>query len=124
MEKLLQHTLIGAEVDSSDRDPPPRCHPGTRLAILQRCLDFIVKCVDEGKLRWVVGPAGAGKSAVMQIVAEKVPDDIIFASVFLSVDGRQDGSKVILTVAYQLAVKSERYHQFIWREITRDPSLV
>jgi hypothetical protein len=124
MEKLLQQTIIGAEFDSSDRDPPPRCHPGTRLMIVQRCLDFIVQNHDKEKLRWVVGPAGVGKSAVMQIVAEKAPDDVIFASIFLSVNGRGDGTKVIMTIAYQLAVKCESYHQFVRNEITRDPSLL
>ncbi|EKM76106.1 hypothetical protein AGABI1DRAFT_131622 [Agaricus bisporus var. burnettii JB137-S8] len=124
MEKFLQHTIIGAEFDSSDRDPPPRCHPGTRLTIIQRCLDFILKCSDEEKLRWVVGPAGAGKSAIMQIVAEKAPDGVICASVFLSVNGREDGTKTIVTIAYQLAVKYEPYRRFIQNEITRDPSLL
>jgi hypothetical protein len=123
MKELLQHTIIGAEFDSSDRDPPPRCHPGTRLAILQRCLDFIIQCYDEGKLRWVVGPAGVGKSAVMQIVAEKAPDGIIFASVFLSVNGRQNGSKTIVTIAYQFATKCEPYRHFVRNEIAKDPSL-
>jgi hypothetical protein len=123
MKELLQQTIIGAEFDSSDRDPPPRCHPGTRLAILRRCLDFIIQCHDEGKLRWVFGPAGVGKSAVMQIVAEKAPDGVIFASIFLSVNGRQDGTKIIVTIAYQLAVKCEAYRRFIRNEITKDPSL-
>ncbi|KAF7773209.1 hypothetical protein Agabi119p4_5376 [Agaricus bisporus var. burnettii] len=124
MKELLQATIVGAEFDSSDRDPPPRCHPGTRLAILQRCLDFISRCRNEGKLRWIVGAAGVGKSAVMQIVAEKTPDDVIFASVFLSVNGRADGTKTIVTIAYQLAVKCELYRHFIRQEITKDPSLV
>ncbi|KAF7776479.1 hypothetical protein Agabi119p4_4872 [Agaricus bisporus var. burnettii] len=110
MEKFLQHTIIGAEFDSSDRDPPPRCHPGTRLTIIQRCLYFIVECRDEEKLRWLVGPAGVGKSAIMQIVAENAPHG--------------DGTKIILTIAYQLAVKSEPYRRFIQNEITRDPSLL
>jgi hypothetical protein len=124
MKELLQETIIGAEFDSSARDPPPRCHPGTRLAIIQRCLDFIIQCIGEGKLRWVVGPAGVGKSAVMQMVTETVPDDIVFASIFLSVNGRGDGSKTVLTIAYQLAVKSRPYRQFIRDQITFDPSLV
>ncbi|EKM75057.1 hypothetical protein AGABI1DRAFT_95166 [Agaricus bisporus var. burnettii JB137-S8] len=98
-------TIIGAEFDSSDRDPPPRCHPGTRLAIIQRCLNFILMCSDHEKLRWVFGPAGVGKSAIMQIIAEKAPDGVIFASVFFSVNGRRDGTKTIATIAYQLAVK-------------------
>ncbi|XP_006458961.1 hypothetical protein AGABI2DRAFT_217789, partial [Agaricus bisporus var. bisporus H97] len=121
MDKFLQHTIIGAEFDSSDRHPPPRCHPGTRLAIIERCLIFISQCDGKEKMRWVVGPAGIGKSAVMQIVAEETPAD---ASVFFSVNGRQDGGKVFTTIAYQLAVKYEPYRRFIRNEISRDPSVL
>ncbi|EKM78011.1 hypothetical protein AGABI1DRAFT_42555, partial [Agaricus bisporus var. burnettii JB137-S8] len=125
MEKFLQHTIIGAEFDSSDRHPPPRCHPGTRLAIVERCKIFIVHCNGKEKLRWVVGPAGAGKSAIMQIVTEEIPDNVILgASVFLSVNGRQDATKIFVTIAYQLAAKSEPYRQLIQSEISRDPSLL
>ncbi|XP_006459799.1 hypothetical protein AGABI2DRAFT_219165, partial [Agaricus bisporus var. bisporus H97] len=124
MEKFLQNTIIGAEVDSSDRHPPPRCHPGTRLAIIHRCLDFIVQCKDKEKLRWIVGPAGVGKTAVMQIVAEETPANVILgASIFLSTNGRKNGTKIITTIAYQLAVNCAPYRRFLERETTRDPSL-
>ncbi|EKM77979.1 hypothetical protein AGABI1DRAFT_60911, partial [Agaricus bisporus var. burnettii JB137-S8] len=121
MDKLLQHTIIGAEFDSSDRHPPPKCHPGTRLAIIERCKNLIVQCDGKEKMRWVVGGAGVGKSAIMQIVAEEIPAD---ASVFFSVNGRNDGTKFFLTIAYQLAVKYEPYRQFIRNAINRDPSLL
>jgi hypothetical protein len=121
MKDFLQHTIIGAEYDSSARDPPPRCHPGTRLAIVGRCKAFIDECDGEEKMRWVVGPAGVGKSAIMQMVAEETPAD---ASVFISVNGRQDGTKTFTTIAYQLAAKYEPYRQFVRNEITRDPSLL
>jgi hypothetical protein len=124
MEKLLQETIIGAEFDSSARDPPPRCHPGTRLSIIQRCQDFILQCHDEEKLRWVVGPAGVGKSAVLQMVTETAPDNVICASIFLSINGRSDGKKTIITIAYQLAVKCGPYRQFIRDQISLDPSLL
>ncbi|EKM82310.1 hypothetical protein AGABI1DRAFT_124792 [Agaricus bisporus var. burnettii JB137-S8] len=48
MKEFLEKTISGAESDSSDRDPPPRCHPKTRLAILDQCLYFIRTC--DGKL--------------------------------------------------------------------------
>ncbi|EKM77967.1 hypothetical protein AGABI1DRAFT_129752 [Agaricus bisporus var. burnettii JB137-S8] len=121
MKEFLQHTIIGAEFDSSDRHPPPRCHPGTRLAIIERCKVFITQCDGKEKMRWVVGAAGVGKSAVLQIVAEEIPAD---ASVFFSVNGRQDGTKVFTTIAYQLATKYEPYRQFLRNEISRDPSLL
>jgi hypothetical protein len=72
-------------------------------------------------MHWVVGPAGVGKSAIMQMVAEETPAD---ASVFLSVNGRQDGTKTLNTIAYQLAAKYEPYRQFISKEISRDPTLL
>ncbi|KAF7763845.1 hypothetical protein Agabi119p4_8382 [Agaricus bisporus var. burnettii] len=125
MEKLLEKTIPGAEFDSSARDPPPRCHPGTRLAILDRCLYFINHCDGTRKTRWVVGAAGVGKSALLQSIIES-PKLVVscHASVFFSINGRDDGTKAIVTISYQLAVKSEPYRQLIEREITRDPSLL
>jgi hypothetical protein len=125
MEKLLKETILGAASDSSARYPPPRCHPGTRLAILERCLHFITYCNGEKKMRWVVGAAGAGKSAIMQNVAESPGLPVSSkASVFFSINGRSDGTKAVMTLSYQLAAKSEVYRQVIEDEITRDPSLL
>jgi hypothetical protein len=94
MEKLLEKTIRGPEHDSSDRDPPPRCQPGTHLAILERCRYFISNCNGVQKMRWVFGAAGVGKSAIMQNVAES-PDLPTGppASVFFSINGRNDGTK-------------------------------
>ncbi|EKM76694.1 hypothetical protein AGABI1DRAFT_23433, partial [Agaricus bisporus var. burnettii JB137-S8] len=115
----------GAASDSSDRYPPPQCHPGTRLAILERCLYFIANCSDERKMRWVVGSAGVGKSAIMQTVADSPNLPVTcHVSVFFSINGRNDGTKAIITLSYQLAAKFAPYRELIEREITRDPSLL
>lgn len=125
MEKLLKETIPGAEFDSSDRNPPPRCHPGTRLAIIKRCQYFIVNCRDTHKLRWVVGVAGVGKSAIMQSIAEDTPSAVTLgASVFYAINGRNEGTKTITTIAYQLAVKCKPYRRFIQDEVNHDPALL
>jgi hypothetical protein len=125
MKELLEETIRGAESDSSDRDPPPRCHPGTRLAILERCLYFISNCDGVKKIRWVVGAAGVGKSAIMQSVAESPELAVNYhASVFFSINGRNEGGKTIMTLSYQFAAKSTPYRQVIEQEITHDPSLL
>jgi hypothetical protein len=125
MKELLEKTISGAAFNSSARDPPSRCHPGTRLAILERCIYFVVNCVGERKMCWIVGTAGVGKSAIMQSVAESVlPSVICRASVFFFVNGRSDGTKAIVTLAYQLATKCLPYCQFVEYEITQDPSLL
>ncbi|KAF7760578.1 hypothetical protein Agabi119p4_11254 [Agaricus bisporus var. burnettii] len=128
MASLLKETILGAEFDSSARNPPPRCHPGTRLRVIERCQYFILTCGRERKLQWVVGSAGVGKSAILQSVAEDksgvLSDVITGATIFFSINGRQDGTKTILTIAYQVAVKLEPYRLFIKGEIARDPSLL
>ncbi|EKM77842.1 hypothetical protein AGABI1DRAFT_22087, partial [Agaricus bisporus var. burnettii JB137-S8] len=115
----------GAEFDSSARDPPPRCHPGTRLATLDRCLHFVRTYNGKRKTRWVVGAAGVGKSAIMQSVIES-PELAVssHASVFFSINGRDDGTKAVVTISYQLAAKCKSYRQLIETEITDDPSLL
>jgi hypothetical protein len=125
MEKLLAETIPGAEFNSAARDPPPRCHPGTRLSILERCLYFIANCDGARKMRWVVGAAGVGKSAIMQNVTESPELPVSYhASVFFSINGRDEGTKTIITISYQFAAKYEAYRQVIEQEIARDPSLL
>ncbi|EKM75645.1 hypothetical protein AGABI1DRAFT_94713 [Agaricus bisporus var. burnettii JB137-S8] len=125
MKELLKETIPGAASDSSARDPPPRCLPGTRLAILERCIDFIANCEGEKKIRWVVGSAGVGKSAIMQSVADTPNLPVTcHVSVFFSINGRDDGTKAIITLSYQFAAKSAVYRHLIESEIARDPSLL
>src|SRR5215469_9722669 len=121
MSSLLEHTIKGAEFDSSDPHMPLRCHPGTRSKIIKRCQDFILNR-NGHRIRWVVGSAGVGKSAIMQSIAHDESDVlsgiIIGATIFFSINGRQDGSKAIMTIVYQLAVKIERYRLFIHHKVS------
>jgi hypothetical protein len=76
-------------------------------------------------MRWIVGAAGVGKSAIMQSVVESVlPFVICRSSVFFFVNGRSDGTKAIVTLAYQLATKFLPHRRFVEYEITQDPSLL
>ncbi|KAF9441206.1 hypothetical protein P691DRAFT_813428 [Macrolepiota fuliginosa MF-IS2] len=58
---LGKRVMPGAEFDSSERDPPPRCHPGTRISINPN---------RSKNLLWLHGLAGVGKSAIIQSLAE------------------------------------------------------
>ncbi|KAF9444120.1 hypothetical protein P691DRAFT_362075 [Macrolepiota fuliginosa MF-IS2] len=127
MEKLEKRTIPGAEYDSSERDPPPRCHPGTRLQIVEQAQELFDDFRDGKRLLWIVGPAGVGKSAVVQTLAENASTPsskvMLGASLFFSVNGRDDASKAIPTLVYQIAVKHHPYRQFIHNEIANDPKL-
>ena len=61
---------MGAAYDSRERDPAPRCLAGTRKEILKE-IETWIEAGHQGKsILWLHGPAGAGKSAIAQTVAE------------------------------------------------------
>src|SRR5271163_4456842 len=54
----------------SERYDPPRCHPSTRIAVLQHIMTWINDLQKLYLFMWLYGPAGAGKSAIAQSIAE------------------------------------------------------
>ena len=69
------HTLrlgvsLGAVHDSSERFPPPNCHPDTRKAVREIILDWIHSESSTSSFFWLYGSAGAGKTAILQAIAE------------------------------------------------------
>lgn len=70
---------------------------------------------------WIVGPAGVGKSAIMQTIAETSPN--LGASLFFFVNVRDNPARVITTLAYQIATKHPRYRDHIRQKAMDDPIL-
>lgn len=122
---LAPFTMSGAEFDSSIRDPPPCCHPGTRIAIL----DTIRRWVDDLErvchLFWLNGPAGVGKSAIAQTLAEELSSTSkLGASLFFSRPNNcHTPTLVFPTIAYQLAVKFPPYREYLGQKMVDDPKL-
>jgi len=89
-----------------DRDGPvAKCMPGTREAILTLINDWIDGGSDH-PICWLHGPAGYGKSAIAQTVAEQCADSKKLAASFFFRRGAGDRSKIarfLPTLAYQLA---------------------
>ncbi|TFK34111.1 hypothetical protein BDQ12DRAFT_589973, partial [Crucibulum laeve] len=92
---------VGAMHDSAERYPPPRCHPETRTAINREIVDWIEDTNNSTKILWLNGPAGAGKSAIAQTIAEFVLGASFFFS--RSTPGRNTSKTLFPTIAVQLA---------------------
>ncbi|KAF5348800.1 hypothetical protein D9756_009783 [Leucocoprinus leucothites] len=123
LKELEKHTIPGAEFDSSARDPPPRCHPGTRVEIMSNAHEWLHH--SDGVL-WLYGPAGVGKSAIMQSVAESEADNqSLGATLFFSRPfARDEPSGVWPTISFQLAVKETSYRAYIQEELDNNPKLL
>ncbi|KAJ3551801.1 hypothetical protein NP233_g13009 [Leucocoprinus birnbaumii] len=131
LEKLASNTIPGAAFNSSARDPPPRCHPLTRTSILQRLHNWLNNPEPPRRILWLHGPAGVGKSAIIQTVAETLSSSILpqnyslGATIFFSKpNNREDARRVFATVACQLVARFPAYREFVISQLAIDPLLV
>ena len=121
---------LGAIHDSSERFPAPNCHPDTRKAVRQIILDWISNESSESFFFWLYGPAGAGKTAILQAIAEFLcspsgSGQNFGGSFFFSrgKKGRDQGHFMFSTIAYQLALKVPGLRQHVNRIMESDPTL-
>ncbi|KAJ7643044.1 hypothetical protein DFH06DRAFT_949404, partial [Mycena polygramma] len=69
---ILHHAVaIEALFDSAESFPQPKCHPETRIEILDGLYNWAIQDESARGIRWLHGPAGAGKSAIMQSLCQR-----------------------------------------------------
>ncbi|PPR03700.1 hypothetical protein CVT24_007421 [Panaeolus cyanescens] len=129
LQTVYDHSAPAAFHNSLQRCDPPKCHPGTRQAIQRQILDF---SDDPSKfsaaMMWLYGPAGAGKSAIAQTVAETLFENQKLAASFffsqMSKDGhRHHEQRLITTIAYQIIQNAPLVEPHIQHEIQRNPAI-
>ncbi|KAF9448008.1 hypothetical protein P691DRAFT_653590, partial [Macrolepiota fuliginosa MF-IS2] len=126
LEHLAPHTEPGAAMDSSARDPPPKCHPGTRLKIGAKLQTWLDNYDRPWNMIWLHGPAGTGKSAVAQTFAEHCYDrGRLGAAFFFSRPNERNKPKTVIpTLAYQLAVHCRGFNASLTDQLAGDPQLL
>jgi len=122
---LHRATATAAFHNSEERFDPPKCHPNTRLAVLSEIMQWIKW---EGDLKsfimWVYGPAGAGKSAIAQTIAEICEQEMtLLASFFFSRNdpSRNNVKPLIATIAYQIISNLPGVRDAVLGAVERDP---
>ena len=127
MELLRERIAPGAFHNSSERYDPPKCHPHTRLAVLEAIMDWIKDGQKTSFLMWLYGPAGAGKSAIAQTIVEMCHKLGILAASFFwsrSAAGRNDQTCLIATLAYQLIIEIPQMRTHVEAVIENDPMVL
>ena len=129
MDKLAKVMAPGAFHNSAERHDPPKCHPKTREAVLKKIMDWVQGLGDLERrfyFMWLYGPAGAGKSAIAQTIAELCDElKLLAASFFFSrtAAGRNDHSRLIATLTYQLCLSIPEIHTYVEIAIELDPNV-
>ncbi|KAF8817200.1 hypothetical protein BYT27DRAFT_6949245 [Phlegmacium glaucopus] len=124
MDLLINSIASGAFHNSAERYDPPKCHPSTRVAVLQHIMTWINDLQKLCFFMWLYGPAGTGKSAIAQSIAELChKSNLLAASFFFSrtAVGRNDESRLILTLVYQLCLSMPAIRKYVEDTIEQDP---
>ncbi|KAF9440190.1 hypothetical protein P691DRAFT_688506, partial [Macrolepiota fuliginosa MF-IS2] len=122
--------MKGTNIDSSVRWPQPKCYPGTCITLTAKVHDWFLCNIHKWDFLWLSGPAGVGKSAVAQTVAEFAIEKGHFKGVlgaayfFLWPNKRFKYNEVFITIAYQLAICFPGYQPLVTVKLTTEPDLL
>ena len=121
---LKKEVAANALHNSGEVSDQPKCHPGTRVAILDHLIAWAAALTYTYPIIWLHGPAGAGKSAIQRTIAQILSDKgLLFTSFFFfrTDIGRNSAKKFMATLSYQLALSIPATRPYIERAIERDP---
>ena len=126
LTRLLQASAKDAAYDSLGRHPPSKCHPGTRLDIIEIVERWVTNTAEPGVF-WLHGPAGAGKSAIAQTICESSAErNQLLASFFFMRNSRDRGTikNFIPTLALQLSTSRTDLRQHIGNAVDADLAVI
>ncbi|KAJ6523965.1 hypothetical protein DFH09DRAFT_1189930 [Mycena vulgaris] len=125
----ILHRVVALETlhDSADSFPQPRCHPETREEMLNDLWDYATSSEAPDQILWLYGPAGAGKSAIMWSLCERLHRAGRLGGTFFFKRGhptRGNAKALFCTIAYRLALRIPALKGLILQVVENDPSLV
>ena len=127
LEILEKRIALGAFHNAAERFDPPKCYPNTREAILAKIEAWVKERPENGEclVLWMYGPAGAGKSAIAQSIAE-LCEALLAASFFFSrtAAGRNDNSRLVSTIVWQLIQAIPEIRETVLSSLERDPTIL
>jgi len=126
MKILQEHIAPGAFHNSQERYDPPKCHPHTRKAVLKKIMDWVKDADKVALFLWLYGPAGAGKSAIAQTIAELLEEAGLLAAAFFfsrNAAGRNDMTPLVATLVYQLVKSVPEIRAHVLEAVEQDPAL-
>ncbi|TFK36552.1 hypothetical protein BDQ12DRAFT_667704 [Crucibulum laeve] len=111
--------------DASYTRPGPvaRCYPGTRLEVIAK-IEKWMKDGSDRPILWLNGPAGSGKSAISQTIAELYKDRICASFFFLRGAGQRSQIQLLIpTLVHQFALSMPKTKEIIEDVLKNEPHI-
>ncbi|TEB19029.1 hypothetical protein FA13DRAFT_1744795 [Coprinellus micaceus] len=127
LKELYARISVGCMHNSAARVDAPKCHEETRTAVQDDIFSWMSRGAPDEVL-WLTGPAGAGKSAIMGTVCDRLKQSGQLVATFFFAEylGRTSKESFITTLAYQLQRHphvDESISQAMLTAIRRDPAV-
>ncbi|KAF9550446.1 hypothetical protein CPC08DRAFT_322895 [Agrocybe pediades] len=127
--RLLQNAAPAALHDSGHVVDPPKCHPNTRVAIIQTVIDWSSGTIVDEEMNtkhilWLKGGAGAGKSAIARSVAERASKEGLLLGTFFfgaADTTRNHVGRLVATLTYQICTIFPKFRHIVSTVIEDDP---
>ncbi|KIK66972.1 hypothetical protein GYMLUDRAFT_142824, partial [Collybiopsis luxurians FD-317 M1] len=100
------------------------CTPGTRVEILDKIMKW-ANTASEDQVYWIGGMAGTGKSTIAKSLCDGFEKENLAGAFFCSrqLDACRDHTRIVPTIAYQLARYSHTFAEALTRELRNDRDL-
>ncbi|KAF5329637.1 hypothetical protein D9619_009261 [Psilocybe cf. subviscida] len=106
LDRLYNEVAPNAILNAGGRADEIRCYPGTREEVISKIEKWMDGHSDlSHRMMWLSGPAGAGKSAIAQSLAERLKEHRIPSANFFFFRGddtRNNSQPLVATLVYQL----------------------
>ncbi|KAF9524309.1 hypothetical protein CPB83DRAFT_910074 [Crepidotus variabilis] len=125
LEALHEKSAPGAFHNSQERFDSPKCHPDTRVAVVEDIVEQI-KIAVVSTIIWLYGAAGAGKSSIAQTIAEMCNKEKLLNGSFFffrTAPLRNNAKRLAASLAYQLGRTIPSTLQYIAAYIETDPAI-
>ncbi|KAJ8516965.1 hypothetical protein ONZ45_g5795 [Pleurotus djamor] len=123
---LKPSAAMEAAWDSNARYPAAECFKGTRMRVIDDIIDWISNSKNQGKMFWLTGATGLGRSSIAHTLAERCKGrGILGGTFFFSADDirRNDARKLFTTLAYQFCCTSKSHNNRVTKLVKNDPSI-
>ena len=112
--------------NSRERHNTPKCHKDTRKAVIKDVTNWVSDDSKDTLILWLSAPAGSGKSAILQTIAERSHTSKQPAASFFflcTTPQRQTETHLVATIAAQLANSIPSTRPFIEQVVLDDLSI-
>ncbi|KAF4869282.1 hypothetical protein CGCSCA1_v011483 [Colletotrichum siamense] len=116
----------GAEYDTHHNQHEPRCHPKTRVGVLEAIQVWAKDADDQRRIYWLSGMAGTGKSTISRTVAKAFDDNNLLGASFFFKRGEADRNSASLffsTIARQLVRRRTDIQPFVLDAIKKTDNI-